>query len=321
MRRFFGVTKLRPTVALLTTFVGSWIATADEIESRVYAVSGIVCEAGDYGVASLAEVQGNGEGGEAPCIFPAQDVKITLRVGERDLHETRSDSAGRFVLPDRRESDEDACIRFEAEGVNPYTTCYRSLISRGVLAPGRNELRVELLSSVFDYEEFSPSQEHGSSLDAGVDPWASGGETLRGFLQANFDALDVLDLNGERITRESLAGQWVLIEFWATWCGFCRKEIPHLREAYEEFKDHSFEMIGISLDQIDGAAFRSWIGKQGMSWRQVLGENAERHPLGDVFRVVDLPRSFLVDPNGRVVGANLRSWRVKHELKRRMGEK
>ena len=108
----------------------------------------------------------------------------------------------------------------------------------------------------------------------------------------------VKDLNGEDLSLEKYRGKIVLLNFWATWCPFCRDETPHLKRAYEKFKNEGFEIIGISLDASKGNLLR-YIKEEDIAWPQF--RNLRKRRKSDVallYRIRGIPTSYLIDHEG-----------------------
>ena len=103
-------------------------------------------------------------------------------------------------------------------------------------------------------------------------------------------------------------GKYVLIDFWASWCGPCRHEMPNVKAAYEKYASKGFEVISISIDKKQ-KAWRTAIEELGMNWTQVLNVDA-----ADVYGIYAIPKTFLVDPEGIVVAKDLRSKKLEKTL-------
>ena len=103
-------------------------------------------------------------------------------------------------------------------------------------------------------------------------------------------------------------GKYVLIDFWASWCGPCRNEMPNVKAAYEKYASKGFEVISISIDKKQ-KPWRTAIEELGMNWTQVLNVDA-----ADVYGIYAIPKTFLVDPEGIVVAKDLRSKKLEKAL-------
>ncbi|MBV7533453.1 redoxin family protein [Chitinophaga sp. sic0106] len=96
----------------------------------------------------------------------------------------------------------------------------------------------------------------------------------------------------------SFKGKYVIVDFWASWCGPCRKSIPKLKELYAAHKAQGFEILSISVDK-DNDAWRRAMSEEQMPWSQVISPNADK-TLSD-FMIQGIPTMFLLDKEGRIV--------------------
>ena len=120
-------------------------------------------------------------------------------------------------------------------------------------------------------------------------------------------AFEMTTTDGVRMTATELPGRVTLLDFWATWCGPCRAELPNLKKAYEQYHDQGFDIVGISLDKEsdkDQSAFLAWCEENGMPWPQVYDGQYWQSRMAKEFGVRAIPFALLVDDEGRVLAAD-----------------
>jgi peroxiredoxin len=133
------------------------------------------------------------------------------------------------------------------------------------------------------------------------------GATAPDFTQATPD--------GQPLTLSSLRGKYVLIDFWASWCGPCRRENPNVVAAYNKFKDKGFTILGVSLDKDTGReAWLKAIEKDGLAWNQVSDLKYWQNAAAKDYGVQAIPQNFLIDPSGKIVATNLRGEKLQETL-------
>jgi len=117
----------------------------------------------------------------------------------------------------------------------------------------------------------------------------------------------VKDMDGKDVAPADYKGKVLLIDFWATWCGPCMQELPHVRATYEKFHDKGFEILGISLDRDTGRdALVSTIAKEKMNWRHVYDGKYWQAEIAQLYDVTSIPFTVLVGKDGKVIGTSLR---------------
>ena len=119
--------------------------------------------------------------------------------------------------------------------------------------------------------------------------------------------------DGEQLALESLRGKIVLLDFWASWCGPCRKENPNVVRVYEKYRAQGFEILGVSLDRTKAA----WVGaieKDGLEWLHVSDLKGWKSEYSNLYGVRSIPHTVLLDREGRIIARNLRGPALERKL-------
>ncbi|MGN6416989.1 MAG: redoxin domain-containing protein [Pseudobacter sp.] len=121
-------------------------------------------------------------------------------------------------------------------------------------------------------------------------------------------------VDGKTITLENYKGKYVLLEFWASWCGPCRAENPNLRKQVDIFGPKGFNVLGISLDKTRDPWIKA-IEKDGLTWTQVSDLKGWNNQVAVAYGVKAVPANFLIDPSGNIIAQDLRGEVLNEKLK------
>jgi thiol-disulfide isomerase/thioredoxin len=122
------------------------------------------------------------------------------------------------------------------------------------------------------------------------------------------------DTSGIQVSLSSFRGKYVLLDFWGSWCVFCRKEHPNLIKEYEKYKDKGFTVLSVAADE-DKNKWLGAIRKDGIGrWTHVSDLKGTNNEVAKLYFVKGYPSNFLIDPNGIIIAQNLRGEDLENKL-------
>ncbi len=138
------------------------------------------------------------------------------------------------------------------------------------------------------------------------------GDVVRTYIETNslsigdrYINIEGINEKGQVVQLSDLEGEYILLDFWASWCGPCRQENPFYVEVYNKFKDKGFEIYGFSIDNNIGS-WKEAVQKDSLTWTNVIDKNGSYSKMSAAYGVRAIPASFLINPDGIIIAQNLR---------------
>jgi peroxiredoxin len=237
-----------------------------------------------------------------PLIILAQQAPVTDSISKKEYARLgkQVDSVNRILR-------NDVFLKYAKE--NPASPI--AVLALENAAGNGGDLDPESVGPVFDHlSEANRRSEKGVAFQTRIE---DARKTSIGHMAPDFTQNDTLE---KPVTLSSFHGKYVLIDFWASWCGPCRLENPNLVAMYEKYSRKGFQIIGVSLDQ--PGAKDKWLGaihKDGLTWTQVSDLRFWKNAVAEAYGIKSIPQNFLVDPSGKIIAKSLRGEDLENKLK------
>jgi len=169
-------------------------------------------------------------------------------------------------------------------------------LGHALIKQGKDQDGIQALKK---YLEVAPGASNASEARAIIaNPKLANASLAPGF--------NVKSISGDKLSLEELKGKIVLLDFWATWCGPCREEMPFVKDIWKKYGGDRFVIVGISLDR-DRGALNRYLEKEGIAWPQVYDASGLDSRVSRLYGVHAIPHTVLIDQDGVIRAVGLRS--------------
>ncbi|MFD3004023.1 redoxin domain-containing protein [Pontibacter toksunensis] len=226
---------------------------------------------------------------ERQFIVPARQKIIAL---SNSMQDPNLDQGRREELGRQQKEIVDATRLQSEKYIREHPDSFLSLFKLHSLGTEKKRQFVGLLSQELQEHSFAKAIRDEAQFEASV----SAGKPAPGFT--------IQDMKGNAVSLSDFRGQYVLLDFWGSWCGPCIKLIPETKAAYEKYKDKKVQFMGIAYDEEkDRAKLSGLIEKHGMAWPQIFQDMSDESKKGVVrsYLVTSFPSVILINPEGSIV--------------------
>lgn len=183
-----------------------------------------------------------------------------------------------------------------------------------------------LLSTIGFSDDFALLEKRTGSLSKEVMNTGIGHQLQKAVEEARFNAVGTVaadftqkDAADKDVSLAQFRGKYVLVDFWASWCGPCRRENPNVVKMYNKYKNKNFTVLGVSLDE-EKDAWQKAIQKDGLTWTHVSDLKGWENAVAQQYHITAIPRNFLIGPDGKIIGKDLRGEELESKLTEVLGK-
>jgi peroxiredoxin len=253
----------------------------------------------------------------------AQSIVLTEEMRRLDsLHGTMPDSLfqpqvaafqqkekdfenGFFILADKTKNPANAVFALSQLRNGEEFMAHKQVLTNLTTRFPKNTLVKSMTSKIAELEKAGATSDAGSA-DADTPSGMKVGEAAKDFT--------LPDVSGKNVSLSSFKGKFVLVDFWASWCGPCRQENPNVVSVYNQFKNKNFTVLGVSLDKSKDKWLQA-IKDDGLTWTHVSDLKQWDAAVVSLYGINAIPTNMLLDPQGKIIAIGLRGPALEAKLK------
>jgi peroxiredoxin len=203
--------------------------------------------------------------------------------------------------------------QFLARDNNPLVAGFAAGIASNTFTPDEYEAELNRLAQKYPGDINITSLKKQFEQQKAQSAQAEKSKEANSWVGKKVPDMSMPDVNGKEVSISSFRGKYVLIDFWASWCGPCREENPNVVKSYNEYKNKNFTVLGVSLDK-DKPNWLKAIKDDNLTWTHISDLAYWNSKSVEVFKFDGIPFNILVDPEGTVIGESLRGFDLSKKL-------